>query len=304
MNAPPLFTGSSYTVRPYTPGDEAAMYTVTATLHAADAGDLLGWTLRLEETLEAGGAAWVAARGKRVNGYAILAPVPGLPGVFELTGGVATPWQGRGLGTNLLAAVKADAPAVGARRLSCFVADLTGESGRFLLNRGFFVEHEECLLERDMALGLPDAGEHPELAVRTLPRETAVALFPTLYETSFAGLPWAQPYSAAETEALLDRADDLLFLVRGEEPVGFAWLETELAGMGRIEPFGIVADHQGRGYGAWLLRAALARLRERRVAVARLGLWRENTAAMTLYQKAGFNETSNWYYLAYDFVPD
>lgn len=300
MKYPPLLTGSGFAVRPYAPGDEAAMFTVTATLHPADAGDLLGWTYRLEETLESGGAAWVAARGRRVGGYATIAPVPGLSGVFELSGGVATPWQRRGLGTRLLAAVKAQAPAAGARRLSAYAPDLVHETARFLLNRDFTVEHEECLLELDLRGELPSAPELPELTIATLPREVAVALFPTIYDAAFAGTRWAQPYSPAETAALLQQPEDLLFLMRHGEPVGVAWAEVGPGGTGRIEPFGIVSAAQGRGYGRWLLRAVLARLRERGVTTAQLGLWRDNTAAMNLYQRAGFVEVANWYYLAHD----
>lgn len=300
MRYPPELSGSPFVVRSYAPGDEATMYTVTATLHPADAGDLMGWTLRLEETLETGGAAWVAARGKRVSGYAIVAPVPGLPGVFELTGGVATPWQRRGTGTRLLDTVKAESPAIGAQRLSVFTADLNGEAALFLLGRDFAVEHEECLLELNLDHGLPDAPEVSGLSVATLPREAAVALFPVVYEASFAGTRWAQPYSMAETAALLDHADDLLFLMRDGEPVGVAWTEVGLAGVGRIEPFGIVRAQQGRGYGRWLLREALVRLRERGATTAQLGLWRDNNAALTLYQRAGFVEVANWYYLAHD----
>ncbi len=150
MFLPNFFTGASYEVRPYQPGDEASMFTVSATLHAAEAGDLLAWTMRLEDTLEHGGAAWVAARGKRVNGFSLISPVPGLPRVFELTGGVASPWQRRGIGTRLLETVKRESAAVGVSRLSCFVPDLTNETSQFLLKREFFVEHEEIMLELDL----------------------------------------------------------------------------------------------------------------------------------------------------------
>ncbi len=77
--------------------------------------------------------------------------------------------------------------------------------------------------------------------MQTLPREEATALLPVVYEQAFRDKPWIQPYSAAETDALLQRPDDLLFAMRDDEPVGVAWIETGLAGHGRIEPFGIVA---------------------------------------------------------------
>lgn len=304
MARPHLLSGSDFHVRPFASGDEAAMFTISATWDAADAGELVSWITRLEDSLEAGGAAWVAARGKRVGGYAIATPVPGLPGVFDLAGGVSTPWRRRGLGTRLLDAAKGEAQEYGARQLSCHTVDLDHETSRFLLARGFAVEHEECLLEVDLARDLPPPVSMPELTLRTLTRERAVALFSHVYDQAFAGRPWSQPYTAAETDALLGDAADLLFAMRGDEPVGVAWIEMNAPDRGRIEPLGVVADHQGRGYGRWLLRSALAELRGRGARVVEVGLWRANTAASNLYKGAGFTEIANWYYLACDLSSD
>lgn len=300
MHLPSPFSAASFGVRPYVAGDEASMFTVSASLNAAEASDLMDWTRHLEAMMEAGALAWVAARGKRVNGFAVLAPVPGLPGVGELTGGVAPPWQSHGIGARLLEAVQGNAHQIGVRRLSCFVIDLESDASRFLLNRSFTLEHEECLLELDLAKPPQTIAPPDGLTAATLPRDEAIAQFLRVYERSFAGKPWSQPYSVEEVSHLLERPEDLLFAMKGDEAVGVAWVETGQGGYGRIEPFGIAAEYQSRGVGRWLLQEALARLRGRGLHTAQLGLWRDNAVARHLYERAGFVEVSNWYYLAQD----
>ena len=298
-----MISFDTYDIRDYHPDDAAALFVVAAAIEALDAGQLVAWTEELEGRVESGARVWLLARGRRLAGYALVEPLPGLPGVYDLSGGVVPARRGRGLGGRLLAHVLAQAPVLGERELSARVERLEDEAAVFLLRRGFSMEHEECLLELADLGALPLVPNAPGVAFVTLPREQAIAEFGRLYEQSFAGRPWSQPYSPAEVAATLDRADDLLFAAADGQPVGVVWHERLLDGRGRVEPIGIAAAHQGRGIGRALLLAALHSLRRQRAMPVEIGLWRTNEVAMHLYKGLGFREVANWYYLARELPP-
>lgn len=280
--------------------ETAAIYVVHAAIDPDDAGDLFAWTQELEERLETGGRAWVVAQGRRLAGYATADPVPGLPGIYDLAGGIVPVHRQSGLGDRLLRHVQVAAAGTEIRRLSCRTNDLTDETAVFLLRRGFYVEHEECLLKLPPSAELPIVPGEPPSELLILPRERAVPEFRRLYDESFNDTLWSQPYTEAEVAAMLAQPEDLLFLAVDGHLVGVAWHELLPDGRGRIEPIGIAPDYQGRGYGRRLLVAALHRLRGRGAGILEIGLWRDNTVAMHLYTSLGFMETDRWYYLACD----
>jgi ribosomal protein S18 acetylase RimI-like enzyme len=288
----------AYDIRDFRPDDAAALFVVAAAIEGLDAGQLVAWTQDIEERVESGARVWLLARGRRLAGYALVEPLPGLPGVFDLSGGVVAARRGRGLGGRLLAHVAAQAPALGARELSARVEALDDEAAVFLRRRGFSLEHEECLLELSDLSELPPVPDAPSVAVVSLPRDRAIAEFIRLYDQSFTGRPWSQPYTEAEVAAALARADDMLFATVDGEAVGVVWHERLPDGRGRVEPIGIAAAHQGRGLGRTLLLAALHSLRRQGAAPVEIGLWRANEVAMHLYKGLGFREVANWYYLA------
>ena len=290
----------TYDVRDYHPDDAAALFVVAAAIEPLDAGQLVAWTEELEGRVENGARVWLLARGRRLAGYAAVESLPGLPGVFDLSGGVVPARRGRGLGGRLLAHVAAQAPALGARELSARVERLEDEAAVFLLQRDFAVEHEECLLELSDLSALPPVPDAPGVAFVTLSRQQAIAEFGRLYDQSFAGRPWSQPYTPAEVAATLGQADDLLFATLDGQPIGVVWHERLPDGRGRVEPIGIAAAHQGQGHGRRLLLAALHSLRRQGAAPVEIGLWRSNEVAMHLYKGLGFTEVANWYYLARD----
>ena len=291
-------------IRDYQPDDAAALFVLHAAIAPTEAGELLAWTTALDERVELGGRVWVAARGRRPAGYAAIDPLPGLPGIFDLTGGVTPARQRQGLGGRLLAHAVAAAPAVGARQLSARVERLEDETAAFLLRRGFAVEHEECLLELAEWRALPPEPAAPDVAFVTLPRAEAIAAFGRVYDAAFTGRPWSQPYTEAEVATTLARAEDLLFAQRDGELIGVVWHEQLPDGRGRVEPIGIARAHQGQGHGRALLLAALHSLRRQGAPLVEIGLWRANTAAMTLYKGLGFREAANWYYLARELSPE
>lgn len=291
---------TSYDIRPATPEDAAALFVVHAAIVPTDAGQMLEWVTELEERLETGGRGWIAARGRRLAGHALIDPVPGLPGAYDLTGGIVPARRRQGLGSRLLRHVQTAAGAAGVKQLSCRVDHVDEDGARFLLSRGFYVEHEECLLELDDLAGSPPVPESPTGDLKVLPASRVTAEFCRVYDASFAGRPWSQPYSEAEVAAMLAGPDDMLFAVVDGEPVGVVWHEMLPGGRGRVEPIGIVEEFQGQGYGRKLLVAALHNLRRRGASLIEIALWRENTTAMHLYKSLGFTETGNWYYLAWD----
>ncbi|MBW7958666.1 MAG: GNAT family N-acetyltransferase [Candidatus Promineofilum sp.] len=250
--------------------------------------------------LGTGARAWIITHGRRPVGYAVIDPVPGLPDVGDLTGGVVPMCRQNGLGTQLLRHVQDTAPAIGFNRLSHRVDSLDDDVAAFLLRRDFVVEHEECLLELPATSELPLTPVEPSCELLTFSWTRAVTEFCRLYDESFYGMPWSQPYTGGEVMALLDRPEDLLFAVVGGRPIGVAWHQLLPDGRGRIEPIGISRDYQGRGFGRRLLLAALRRLRDRGANVIEIGLWRDNATAMRLYSSVGFSETDHWYFLACD----
>lgn len=290
----------SYELRAATADDAAAIFVIHAAITSTDAGEMVAWTGELEERLESGSRAWVAARGRRLAGYAVADPIPGLPGVYDLSGGMVPARRRQGLGTRLLRHVQMATADEANRQLSCRVDSLETGAARFLLARDFYLEHEECLLELRELSAMPPIPDTPAADLRPLPQERAVVEFCRVYEAAFAGRPWSQPYTSAEVAAALAGPDDLLFAMIDAAPVGVVWHEVLPDGRGRIEPLGIAAEYQGRGLGRRLLLAALHRLRGRGASSIEIGVWRDNIAAMHLYGSLGFAETGNWFYLACD----
>ncbi len=295
----PLPWSSDSVIREYTPDDAASLFVLHASIVPTDSGQMVAWTQQLEDKIAVGGRVLVMVDGRRLVAYAALEPLPGLPGLWDLTGGTAVPWRRRGYGSQLLEAVKEQAAGAGARHLSSMVMTLTNEPARFLLERDFYVEHEECLLELDISRPAP-ATPPSAATVITYNRREAMAHFLSVYEASFDGLPWSQPYSEEEVAGSLRHEDDLLFLAVDGQPVGVVWAELLPGYRGRIEPMGIAAAWQGRGLGQHLLAATIEHLRGRGAQTIEVGTWRSNKAALNLYKRAGFIETANWYYLSHE----
>jgi ribosomal protein S18 acetylase RimI-like enzyme len=290
----------NFEIREAGPDDAATIFIVHAAVADADAGQLFEWTRLLEERLEAGGRAWLGFRGRQAAGYALIDPLPGLPGVVDLTGGIIPAAQRQGWGSELLSRVIATSRQAGIRQLSCRVENLDEGPAAFLMQHGFMIDHEECLMQLADLSRLPPIPDHPPGNLINYSRTKAVAEFCRLYERSFAGLPWSQPYTETEVESILSKAEDLLFLENSVEPIGVAWLEELGSEQTRIEPLGVAQNYQGSGHGRRLLLAALHEFRRRKVSLVEIGLWRDNTVAMRLYQSLGFIEVANWYYLAHD----
>lgn len=278
-------------VRAYAVGDAEALDHLHSAAH------------HLREAAQQDGYGWVAWMGEKPVGYLSATPVPGLDGVVDLYAYVAPALRRRGIGSRLLRTALDALSAAGVRQLSHGVESLESPAAQFLRSHNFYLEHEEWRMERPHLDALPSLNLPPGCGLQTFERAQAISRFRALYERSFAPTPWYQPYTIADVEAELDDAADLLFLTCDDKDVGFVWmrLKSTTAGkVGEIEPIGVVGDFQGHGHGRALLVAALHRLARRGAQRARLGVWRNNQAALRLYRSAGFRHIGSLYYLARD----
>ncbi len=178
-----------------------------------------------------GGLAWVIGEAQ-LYGYAMVTPVPGLPGVGDLAGCIAPERQRQGLGSELLRFVLAALRGTDFWQIAHAVTDLQGPAASFLRAHEFFVEHEEWVMELDDMSRLPNGPDGAHVRLQVYTRAAAVPLFCRLYEESFSGLPWNQPFSQAEVAATLHDAGNMHFLMVNEEAVGFAW--TAVHWMARV----------------------------------------------------------------------
>lgn len=256
---------------------------------------------------QSNGRFWTITHQQQPIGYATLLPLPGLPGLFELAGGIAPEFQRRGAGSFLWQRMKQDmagtgtstgsAPAV--RQITYTVGSLESPAARFLQHHQFALEHEEyTMILNDLgSKKLPELAEPSPL--QRIGRQTAVTTLPQLYQRCFSGTPWFQPYTAEEVAATWEPDDELYYLGENDNDIGFAWLHFPEPGVAEIEPIGIVRQKQRLGYGRTLLTTILQQLQEQNIHIVRLGVWANNQTAVNLYRNLGFQYSSSNYSLTY-----
>lgn len=294
-------------IRDYRRADAETLVTAYNQLNPAQPLTADAFRQHLEEAAGDDGRIWVTVLDGRPAAYALLAPIPGLMGMAHLEGLVVAEWQRKGIGGRLLQHVYDAASKLGFQQLSCPVDALDSSAAGFLQQQGFVLEHEEIIFRRSLLQELPEMPAVLSAEIVNLPRRKAIAQFCALYERAFYHLPWSQPYSEAEATWLLQAAEDILFLRIDKGLTGFAWLQFNNPQVGEpilqervgvIEPFGILPEFQGRGYGRFLLAAALRELQRRGARQAQIGTWTNNEVALGLYKSLGFEYHHSVYYLA------
>lgn len=242
-----------------------------------------------------GGHAWVGLDPFPV-GYVGYVPLPGLPHLADLYGYVFPTQRRMGYGSRLLRYLLdelADSPI---RQIAAPCDHLQTSVALFLRQRGFVHDHEEIELVRHNLNDVGPTGRR----LRQYPEADALPLMRRLYDEAFRPTPWYQPYvSDDELRDDLGRRSDIFFLAIDERPIGFAAVRY-VDDTAEIEPLGVIAEYQGRGYGRMLLSTLLYELAIRRVAAARLSMWANNPAAYQLYRQLGFQIAHSRIYLAYN----
>jgi len=284
-------------IRAYGDQDAAQLAAIYNRVYGAKAVSPEGFRELVAGTLDAGGLVWVIGNS-RLSGYAMVTPVPGLDGVGDLAGCIAPERQRCGLGSDLLRFLLEALRGGDFWQIAHHLTDLDSPAAYFLRQHDFFVEHEEVLMALDELSRLPSKRGDSPVRLRAYSRSTAVPLFCRLYEESFAGLPWNQPFTPAEVSAVLRDANNLLFLMLDGEAIGFAWVGLDQDGKGFVEPLGIIPAYQGKGFGRMLLTSVLQELIGRGAKDVGIGAWRNNEAAIRLYESFGFRQRKVFTYLA------
>jgi mycothiol synthase len=282
------------TIRPYAPADANTLTTIRNALFPDDRVT----PRQLNGRLSAWHFSWVICVDGEPVGYAYAAPLPGLPGQYQLEVIVGPAWQRQGLGSRLLAFLRQALAGSEVAELSYGLTGKQEAAAAFLQQNGFTFDHRELILARANLENLPPLPARPKLRLHNFPRRKAIQLFYRLYAASFAGHPWNQPYTANEAAADLISARDILFLSGEERPFGFAWLHDNKNGEGQIEPMGILPAAQGAGYGRYLLTAALHTLKQRSARRVIIGVWANNHPALHLYKSLSFHPRQTITYYA------
>ena len=290
------------TVARYQPYREQARRDALARLLAELRDDALPVDSYAEQLEASGGGLWVVWEKKtgEAVGLAAVEGLPGLPELFVLGGGVSATWRRRGVGRFFWGNLRELLPAVGIRQLEAAVP--TAGVDAFLQTLGFREGHRELSLRLPLTAATEPAAPAAGLELRTLPAPEAIGTLRTLYAASFSGHPWYQPYEDDRAVAeWLQAAADILFLFRATEPIGFVWLQPQGAGWKvQLEPIGLLPAWQGRGWGRYLVAAALAEAYRRGFRVAEIGVWAENVAALGLYRSLGFQPVAERLFMRVD----
>jgi len=251
-----------------------------------------------QHILESNGRIWTLTQTNKLIGYAAVFPVPGLPNLAEIEGGIIPSKQRQGFASQLLQHIIATINGSAIQQISHSVSNLDSPTAKFLQHHNFFIEHEELHLQlNDLhTCTLPPA----PCPLHLIAHETAVSTFPTLYDQSFAGTRWHQPYLPEEVDITLSPTDEMFYCLHQNTPVGFAWVRYPNSTTAEIEPIGIVKEMRGKGYGRSILNVILHKLQQQGIQQVQLGVWADNQIARHLYHKFGFRHQSTTTFLAYN----
>lgn len=272
-------------------------------VHSRDAAALLALQQQLfpsqratlgsvRQLMAAAATLYVAEQNGQLVGYAAAFSVPGLPQLLDLAGGVVPEQQRQGVATGLLKALLTALRPQPYQALTYAVTDMASPVAQFLTRHQFSIHHEEWELRRDNHLLVPAAILPEGFTLKRGVGHAAAATFHRLYDASFGPHPWYQPYSDEEILNLFSRRGLPWFLGYGSQTIGFIWYWRERDGQGIIEPVGLLPVLQGQGLGRMMLYHALSDLRRQGVAQVKIGAWRENAAAIHLYQSLNFQHTN------------
>jgi GNAT superfamily N-acetyltransferase len=249
------------------------------------------------ESLELERDALVLLDGERIVGYGSLDDRGEL---WRSEGFVHPSERGRGLGTQLVAALEAAAASCGARRIQNNVAEPDGPGHRLLAG----LDYRPVRVFRELRIELDAAPEPPEWPEGLAPEEfeagrDAVA-FHAAEQEAFADQWEFRPRDLARWRELhLESAgfDPSLWRVvrAGEEVVAGAICEGNRYGGGWIAVLFTRRPWRGRGIARALLRDAFGKFWDRGEASVGLSVDADNaTGAFQLYESVGMRPVLGW----------
>lgn len=208
--------------------------------------------------------------------------------------------QGRGVGTELVAALEATAASRGARRMQNGIVELDEAGHRLLAGLGY----RPVRVFRELRIVLDGPPEPPEWPVGLVPDEFDVArdtvAFHAAEQEAFADHWEFRPRDLARWRQLhieTERFDPSLWRVvrAGDEIVAGAICEADRYGGGWVSVLFTRRAWRGRGIGRALLRDAFRTFRDRGEPSVGLGVDAENpTGAFQLYERAGMRPVMGW----------
>jgi GNAT superfamily N-acetyltransferase len=208
--------------------------------------------------------------------------------------------QGRGLGTELVAALETTAVSRGARRIQNGVAEPDEAGHRLLAGRGY----RPVRVFREMRIDIDAAPGPPEWPDGLVPGEfdvvRDVAAFHAAEQEAFAEHWEFRPRDLARWRELhveTERFDPLLWRVvrAGDEIAAGTICEADRYGGGWVSVLFTRRPWRGQGLGRALLLDALGKFRDRGESSVGLGVDAENrTGAFQLYESAGMRPTIGW----------
>jgi mycothiol synthase len=290
---------SSLQRRPPAPGDAAAVAELVIAYERSLYGDT-GYSLadlQAEwESLDIARNALVVLDGERITAFGSLDDRGEL---WRIDAYVHPDERGRGLGTELVAALEAKAASRGARRIQNGVAEPDDAGHRLLAARGY----RPVRVFRELRIDLDLASEPPHWPEGFVPAEfdadCDASAFHAAHQEAFADHWEYRPRDLARWRELYIDADhfdaSLWRIVRaGDEVAGGVICEADRYGGGWVTVLFTRRPWRGRGLGRALLRDAFQKFRDRGERSVGLGVDAENANAFHLYESAGMQPVMGW----------
>lgn len=229
-------------------------------------------------------------------GFTAIDSVPGLPTLSDLYLYILPSQREMGYGRKLLQYNIEQAAKRGYKQLSTFVENEHSLFAGFLKAQNFYVEHVEIALKATMPTHCPPTLDQ----LSTLPDDITYSHLRSLYDNSFGNSKWYQPFADdKDVYSGLEEDHTIYYMKENGETIGFALVEYH-GNRAEVEPFGIVADKQGQGFGRKLLSALFHEFSRKNIATVELATWSDNLPALALYQAFGFEGQSTRTFLAFD----
>jgi mycothiol synthase len=291
---------SSFRRRPPVPGDAAAVAKLVIAYERSLYGETEYSLSDLEaewEALDLERDALVLLDGERVVAFGSLDDRGEL---WRIDAYVHPEEQGRGLGTQLAAALEASAASRGAKRLQNGVAEPDEAGHRLLAALGY----RPVRVFRELRIDLDADPEPPEWPEGLVPdefdAERDAAAFHAAEQEAFADHWEFRPRELARWRELhveTERFDPSLWRVvrAGDEVAAGAICEAGRYGGGWVSVLFTRRQWRAQGLGRALLRDAFRKFRARGELSVGLGVDAENaTGAFHLYESAGMRPAMGW----------